>query len=69
MKPMLIWIPIWLLTLAMKPLLPKSHPWRRQKMTLRSWALYGTAEARAMSLMFWIIVLCLLFVRIKITTH
>lgn len=31
-------IPVWLLTLILQPLLPKTHPWRYEKLTLNWWA-------------------------------
>ncbi len=47
-------IPIWALTLCLKPFLPQSHPWKHQEMTLRSWWLKGTREAVLMGWVFWL---------------
>lgn len=49
-----VFIPVWLLTLAMKPFLPNSHPWKKRPLTLKSWGQRGTPEAFWMSLNFWL---------------
>ncbi len=48
-----ILIPVWLLTLVLKPFLRPDHPWRRQKLTLASWGRNGTEVARQFGAIFW----------------
>lgn len=50
----IIFIPVWLLTLCIKPFLPWAHPWRHQKLTLESWIENGTEEAYMFSVVFWV---------------
>jgi hypothetical protein len=47
-------VPVWLLTLLLKPLLPQNHPWKHQWLTLESWAEKGTAMAVEFGVVFWI---------------
>lgn len=54
----LLFIPLWLLTCAFKPLFPESHPWKRQPWTLRVWVERGTPIAVELSLMLWLALLC-----------
>lgn len=49
----IIFVPVWLLTLCLKPFLPWAHPWRRQKMTLESWVELGTDDAYMFGVVFW----------------
>lgn len=50
----IIFIPVWLLTLCLKPFLPAAHPWRHQKLTLRSWVEKGTENAFIFGFVFWV---------------
>lgn len=53
-------IPIWLLTLALKPALPQTHPWKHQAMTLQSWWDRGTDNAVAFGWCFIVNIGCIL---------
>lgn len=55
---MLVLVPVWLLTLLLKPLLPAAHPWKHRHLTLRSWCETGTDNAVHFGLMFWILGAC-----------
>lgn len=55
---MLILLPVWFLTLLLKPLLPAAHPWKHQRLTLRSWCEKGTDNAIQFGLGFWLLGLC-----------
>lgn len=57
MSTKLVWGPVWLLTLVLKPLLKRGHPWKRQRLTLDSWHTKGTPLARDFSLTFWVFLL------------
>ena len=51
-------VPVWFLTLLLKPLLPANHPWRKDSLTLRSWCQKGTVDAIQFGVIFWILGLC-----------
>jgi hypothetical protein len=42
----------------LKPLLPAVHPWKHQRLTLRSWCEKGTNNAIQFGLAFWLLGLC-----------
>lgn len=45
------WVPIWLLTKCVRPLLSKAHPWRRIPTTLEWRRLGGTDLAYTISML------------------
>ena len=47
-------VPVWALTLFLKPLLPQAHPWKHQRLTLQSWCERGTQAAIECGLGLWI---------------
>lgn len=46
--------PVWLLTLLVRPLFRRDHPWHGRRLTLASWARVGTDDALLFSVMFWL---------------
>lgn len=50
-----LFIPVWLLVLAMLPVFSKDHPWHGKKMTLKSWVHHGTALSAAWGGGLWFI--------------
>lgn len=53
--------PIWLVTLGLLPFLPKTHPWKGQKMTLKSWYDLGTDDAASSGRVFLVLFACLIY--------
>lgn len=51
---MVVFVPVWLLTILLKPALRSGHPWKGRYLTLRSWAENGTKLAEECSLVFWV---------------
>lgn len=64
----IVLIPVWLITLVTKPFFPPNHPWRTQKLTLRSWAEYGTPIAMEFGYIFWGFFLCGVFIAVRLAT-
>lgn len=48
-------MPVWAITLLVKPFFPATHPWKNRRMTLRSWARYGTPTSVSFGIGFWIL--------------
>jgi hypothetical protein len=55
----LISLPTWVLMRSMRPLLPKNHPFRKEKITLSDWRKNGTELLYAFDLVFWVIIISL----------
>lgn len=46
-------VPVWLLTLALEPALPASHPWKNKRLTLQWWAEGATDFSVAFGAILW----------------
>jgi hypothetical protein len=62
----IILLPVWLITLLAKPFFRRDHPWRTQRLTLKSWAQHGTPMAVEFGFVFWVMGLCLLALLIRL---
>ena len=54
----IVLVPVWLLTLLLKPFLRDNHPWKHPSLTLRSWCARGTDSAVQFGIAFWVLGLC-----------
>ncbi len=53
MKTILI-LPMWILSSLLHPFLPRTHPWKSERPTLRSWVEGATETAMAIAFAFWV---------------
>lgn len=66
---MIAFIPVWLITILLKPFLPADHPWKYERLTLRSWTQNGTKDARDFSLIFWFMLIGALWLLAMFSNH
>lgn len=50
----ILWIPVWLIVLLLKPFLPKNHIWKCKNLkTIDLWINYGTDAAFWFNIFIW----------------
>ena len=47
-------LPTWMMTKAVCPFLPRKHPWKDRKFSLREWSDGRTLLCKALDLLFWV---------------
>lgn len=61
-------IPVWLLTLAIKPLLPLGHPWKHERLSLQWWVEGATDMSLQFGAVFWVHAMCLAWLYLALRT-
>ena len=61
-----VFVPIWLLTIALKPALRKDHPWKGRYLSLRSWVECGTPAAESCGLVFTVTGITLVILTLRL---